>query len=247
MSGLSDLFDFKIFEGKKILNAIKDKPSRLLTGVDPGSTKVWNAVKGSNDDPLVDEWGGTTKKAMGEMDEAGINTGPGRAMEGLAHVIAAMYAGKWAGGKMGFGQAGSTAANTNATNPALIDSAMGTSGYGASSAGAGGEGAGLMSSMDWSKLGQNLQGIGDSGQQQQQPVEQIDLSGLAAAEAARQQELEAIARSSKKAKTPGGGAIDPRHPIDRNGQTIAAIKELKQQIDAARKKLAAIKARKGRK
>lgn len=89
----SDVFKFKKFEGKKFLGAIVKKPSRLLTGVDPWSTKVWNTVKGSHDVGLVDQWGGTSKENIAAAKKAGINIGPGMTMEKIAHMVAAFYAG----------------------------------------------------------------------------------------------------------------------------------------------------------
>lgn len=89
----SDVFKFKAFEGKKFLGAIGKKPSRLLTGVDPWSTKVWNTVKGSHDVGLVDQWGGTSKENVRAAKKAGINIGPGMTVEAIAHMVASFYAG----------------------------------------------------------------------------------------------------------------------------------------------------------
>lgn len=90
----SDVFKFKKFEAKKFVGAIVKKPSRLLTGVDPWSTKVWNTVKGSHDVGLVDQWGGTSKENIAAAKKAGINIGPGMTMEKIAHVVAAFFAGQ---------------------------------------------------------------------------------------------------------------------------------------------------------
>lgn len=250
MSGLSDIIDFKLFEGKKVLGALKKDPTRLLTGVDPASTKVWNAVKGTDDKPLVDEWGGTTKENMAAADKAGINTGPGRAMEGLAHAVAAYFAGNYAGGKLGLGNA-STGANTNATNPALIESAVGTPGYGASSASGAGAGLSSANPQQWMQLGQQFGKMGNSGGQQQE-IEGVDLAALAAAQAAAQREQDRIALSTKKAKRPGGDAglslargVANEDPIDANGAQVAAVKELAKRVTALRKRISAAKQRKG--
>ena len=250
MSGLSDIVDFKRFEGKNIWDSIRKKPSRLLTGVDPGSTKVWNGIKGSDDKALVDEWGGTTKENMDAADKAGINTGPGRGMESLAHGIAAYFAGNYAGGKLG--GLGGTTPNMKATNPALIDSATGTSGYGASSAGPGGGGGGLASIKpeQWMQMGQQFNGMGG---QDQPPLEIDGVPVMSAEEWARIQQAEGqqIAMSSKKAKTPGGSGLAlargmrNENPIDANGAQIAAIQELKKQVDDLRTRIARAKSKRG--
>jgi hypothetical protein len=249
MSGLSDIFDFKIFEGKKILSDIRKKPSRLLTGVDPASTSFWNKVKGSDDKAIVDQYGGTTKENMAAMDKAGINTGPGRAMEGIAHIVASIYAGK---GLSGIG--GGASAGSNATNPALAESAVGTSGYGASSASPGYAGAGSsgLSGQNWTDMGRmmgNRSGGGNRPPAEIQPVEVMSEE-----ERLRQQQLEeeAIAQSSKKVKTAGRApglsmmrGMRGEDPISENGTHIAAIQELKRQIEAAQSRIQALK-RKGK-
>lgn len=247
MSGLSDLFDFKAFEGKKILDAIRKKPSRLLTGVDPGSTKVWNAVKGSDDAPLVDQWGGTTQETMDAADRAGIDTRIGRGAEGLAHVVAATYAGGYGADKVGL-LGGSAPSATNATNPALIESAVGTEGYGASSAGVGGASSGL-SSLDFNQLGRSLGRIGDD-RPPPMDVTKVDLAALAALSAQDAQDKQQIALSSRRAKTPGGRSDDPirrglanADPIDANGVQIAAIQALSKRADALHKRLQALRSK----
>lgn len=88
----SDVFKFKIFEGKNIVGAIAKDPTRLLTGVDPASTHVWNVALGTHNKALVDQWGGTTKDTAAAAQRAGINVGPGMALETVAHVIASWYA-----------------------------------------------------------------------------------------------------------------------------------------------------------
>lgn len=147
--------------------------------------------------------------------------------------------------------AGTVAPNTNATNPALIDSAMGTQGYGASSAGPGGGSGFSLSAADMQRMSQAMDGIGDN-QQQQRPIEKIDLAALSMdPDAARRQQM---ALSSKKAKGPAGGkdvlarGLSSRHPIDVNGAQIAAIQELSREVKQLQARLAQVKAkRRGRK
>lgn len=250
MSGLSDIVDFKLFEGKSIFDSLRKKPSRLFTGIDPWLTKTSNVIKGSDDKPLLDEWGGTTKENMDAADKAGINTGPGRAMEKLAHGIAAYFAGSYAGSQLG--GLGSVQPNMNATNPALIDSATGTSGYGASSAGPGGGGGGLASIKpeQWMQMGQQFNGMGG----QDQPPPEIDgVPVMSAEQWAQMQQAEGqkIAMSSKRVKTPGGSGLAlargmrNENPIDANGAQIAAIQELKKQVDDLKARIARAKNKRG--
>jgi hypothetical protein len=88
----SDVFKFKIFEGKNVLKTIGKNPTRLLTGVDPASTRAWNAVLGTHNKAIVDQWGGTSKDTIEKARKAGINIGPGMALEQVAHVVASWYA-----------------------------------------------------------------------------------------------------------------------------------------------------------
>lgn len=110
-----DVVDFEKYNAKHILGGIKDSPWRLLTGIDPASTWVWNKILGRDDEALVDQmggaydghalsWGGDGGVYKGAR-KAGIDTGPGLDMHRAAHVIAAMYA---AGGLSGMGGGGAT-------------------------------------------------------------------------------------------------------------------------------------------
>jgi len=102
MSKLSDALSFEMFNLKDMWKNIKKDPKRLVLGVDPASTWVWNKVLGRDDKPIVDQLGGPYGgKAISvgpdqggvyqRAQDAGINTGPGRTMHDIAHVIAAFY------------------------------------------------------------------------------------------------------------------------------------------------------------
>ena len=140
----------------------------------------------------------------------------------------------------------------NATNPALIDSATGTSGYGASSAGPGGGGGGLASIKpeQWMQMGSKFSEMGG----QDQPPPEIDgVPVMSAEEWARVQQAEGqqIAQSSKKVKTRGGSGLAlargmrNENPIDANGAQIAAIQELKKQVDDLKARIARAKNKRG--
>ena len=105
-SFLKNVSGFKLLEGKNILKDIGKNPSRLLTGVDPFSTKVWNKVLGTNNKPIVDQMGGATSERSDQARAAGIDPKNGEAVEKVAHVVAAAYA---AGGLAGIGGGGAGA------------------------------------------------------------------------------------------------------------------------------------------
>lgn len=187
MSFLGDVGSFEMFNLGAMGNQVKDNPARLFYGsADPFSTNMWNKVLGTNDKPLVDQWGGAAPQRYEEAQEAGINTGPGKTMHSVAKTIASLFAGGAAGGLLG---GGASAAGAGAGT-------AGSAGTGAASAGfglgqpvvAGGVGnatyassPGLLSSMgsslssfntaakpymDAASTGQKVYGLLSQGQQQ---------------------------------------------------------------------------------
>jgi hypothetical protein len=114
MSWLGDVGNFEYFNLGKMAQQIGENPARLLYGsADPFSTNVWNKVLGTNDKPLVDQWGGAAKQRYQEAEDAGINTGPGATMHGIARTIASFYAGGAAGNAAGGGSAASGASGAS--------------------------------------------------------------------------------------------------------------------------------------
>lgn len=102
MGFAKDVLGFEAFNLKGIGRKIKDNPLRLLYGgIDPASTKVWNKVLGRDDEPLVDQWGGASKDTYKDAEAAGLNTGPGKTMHGIARSIAGSIAGNYFGGQLG--------------------------------------------------------------------------------------------------------------------------------------------------
>jgi hypothetical protein len=192
MSFLGDVGSFEMFNLGAMGNQVKDNPARLFYGsADPFSTGMWNKVLGTNDKPLVDQWGGAAPQRYEEAQDAGINTGPGKTMHTIAKAIASIYAGGAAGGLLGggggaasgagtAGTAGASGASTGAGfglgQPAVTGS-MGNAAY------AGGSSSpGLLSSMgtslsnfntaakpymDAASYGQKAYGLLSQGQQQQ--------------------------------------------------------------------------------
>ena len=81
---------------KYMFDLIKKDPERLLIGaIDPLSTGLWNTILGKDYDPIVDQLGGATKGSYQFAEARGIDTGPGQTMQGVAHLIAAFYAGNY--------------------------------------------------------------------------------------------------------------------------------------------------------
>lgn len=104
MGWLRDVFDFEKFNLGGMLNQVGQNPERLLYGsADPFSTNVWNKILGTEHDPIIDQYGGAAPQRYQEAQQAGINTGPGAQMHGVARTIASMYGGQALGGAMGAG------------------------------------------------------------------------------------------------------------------------------------------------
>lgn len=200
MSFFGDVGSFEMFNLGAMGNQVKDNPARLLYGsADPFSTGMWNKVLGTNDKPLVDQWGGAAPQRYEEAQDAGINTGPGKSMHTIAKTIASIYAGGAAGGLLGGGSAAAGGAGTAGATGAPAT----TAGYGlgqpavtgtmGNAAYAGSSSPGLLSSMgtslsnfntqakpymDAASYGQKAYGLLSQGQQQpmsgQQAVQQAN-------------------------------------------------------------------------
>lgn len=176
MGWLSDVFKFETGHLDDIWGDIKDNPERILVGAtDPASTKAWNKVLGKDWDPMVDQMGGATKQRYTDAEAKGINTGPARGLQDVAHVVAAAYAGNYGANQLG--AAGQVPASELGTVPSSAPSAnyggLGET-YGPSSGSSLGQwGSGLQ------KAGNLMQGLG--GQQQQPaPPRPIDTSSQSA-------------------------------------------------------------------
>lgn len=188
MSFLGDVGSFEMFNLGAMGKQVGQNPARLLYGsADPFSTNVWNKVLGTNDKPLVDQWGGAAPQRYEEAQEAGINTGPGKTMHNIAKTIASIYAGgaagSAAGGLLGGGAGGAgTAAAGSAPSAGYGLGQPLVTGQAGSAAYAGGSSPGLLGSMgtslsnfnaqakpymDAASTGQKVYGLLSQGQQQQ--------------------------------------------------------------------------------
>lgn len=143
MSFLGNVIGFEGFHGKRLGEALLKEPSRLITGVDPASTGLWNTVLGTHKHALVDQMGGATGKDYQAARAAGIDTTAGQDMQDLAHVVAGAYAVgglAGAGGAGGAGAAGGADAGAAGLGTGSLGTASGFGGVG-TDAGATGFGA----------------------------------------------------------------------------------------------------------
>lgn len=138
MSFLGDVGSFEMFNLGAMGNQVKDNPARLLYGsADPFSTSVWNKVLGTNDKPLVDQFGGAAPQRYGEAEEAGINTGPGKSMHTAAKMIASIFAGGAAAGAASGAGGAASAGGASSAGGGLLGSGAGASAGASSGAGFG--------------------------------------------------------------------------------------------------------------
>lgn len=136
MSWVGDLFKFEKSKLSDMWGRAKDNPEQLLIGAgDPFSAKVWSGITGKDYEPFVDQMGGATGQDFNSAEDKGIDTKAGRQMHGLAHVIAAMFAGGYGMNALGgAGGASGGAAGSSSTGSAFIPGAdSAASGYGFSS------------------------------------------------------------------------------------------------------------------
>lgn len=127
MGFLSDLVKFQNVFSKDFGKDILKKPQRLLTGIDPASTKVWNKVLGRDDKPLVNVFGSPGKQYYENAAAKGIDTKAAGTFHSIADMIAGFYGAQGIAGIGGSGPAGymgMDGAVGNATNKALINSGM---------------------------------------------------------------------------------------------------------------------------
>ncbi len=160
---LGDTLQFETFHGGNILKKIGQNPSRLITGVDPASTGLWNTVLGTHNKPIVDQMGGATGDDYAKASNAGINATPGHDMQDLAHVVAAAFAAEGLAGAAGMGGG----ASSSAADPALAgDNIDAGGGWNPASGGSsGGASSSTLSPQQAQMIGNALQNLGKQQQQ----------------------------------------------------------------------------------
>lgn len=111
---------FDVFAGKKALKDIGKNPERLLYGsADPLSTKVWNKVLGTNDKPILNQYGGPTKDTFQAAADKGMDLSGAAPAHAIAQTVAQVYGGKGALSALGGAAGISTAGNTGKAAGAL--------------------------------------------------------------------------------------------------------------------------------
>jgi hypothetical protein len=125
---LGDALKFEKSWVGDIWKGIKKDPKRLVLGVDPLSTKAWNAVLGRNDKPVVGDFGGPTKESYQNAQDKGIQTGTASTLHGIAKAVAGVYGGYGAAG--GLGNAAGSLVSSSSFTPAAGGIGSGTTGAG---------------------------------------------------------------------------------------------------------------------
>jgi hypothetical protein len=106
MSWLGDALKFEEWRLNDLWRGVKDDPQRLFTGaMDPIGTGIYNGITGDNLEPLGNQLGAPTEDQYERAEGRGIDTGPGRTMNDIAQVIAAIYGGNALSGAAGGGGA----------------------------------------------------------------------------------------------------------------------------------------------
>lgn len=126
MGFLKKLVGFENSFSKNFTKDTFDKPSRLLTGIDPASTKVWNTVLGRDDKPLVNVYGSPGQQYYDQAQADGIDTAPAQAFHSVADKVAGFYGMQGISG-IGGGAAGATS-GTGGSGMGLMDMFSGGSG-----------------------------------------------------------------------------------------------------------------------
>jgi len=109
MGFLSNVGDFEKFNLKEMFSKIGKDPERLLYGsADPLSTGMWNKALGTDNEAIVDQWGGASKDTYGKAEASGIDTKNGHQMHQAARVVAGLIAGNYGAQQAGIGGGGGT-------------------------------------------------------------------------------------------------------------------------------------------
>jgi hypothetical protein len=151
MSWFGDVFDFESFKLGNMWDKYRQDPERAFLGINtPFESKVWGGITGKNYTPTVDMYGGATPDDVQKARQAGINTGPGQSMHGIARTIASMYAGGAAG--KAFGGFGGAQAGGSGLNGGLLGETAASNGTGLTMGGSGmgmsgGMGSGISGSV----------------------------------------------------------------------------------------------------
>lgn len=92
MGWFKKLIGFENSFSKNIVKDIISDPKRLITGIDPLSTKAWNVVTGSDNQPLVNAFGSPGQQYYEKATAEGIDVGPAAMFHSVADKVAAAFA-----------------------------------------------------------------------------------------------------------------------------------------------------------
>jgi hypothetical protein len=105
MGWLKKLVGFENSFSKNLTKDLFKNPTRLLTGIDPLSTKISNALTGQDNDPMVNMFGSPDKQYYDRAEADGIDTSAAQKFHKTADVIAGL-AGAYGLSGIGGGAAG---------------------------------------------------------------------------------------------------------------------------------------------
>lgn len=152
MSFLGDVGSFESFNLGEMLNKLGKDPERAFIGAgDPFSSSVWGSILGKDYEPVVDQYGGASADTYDKAKAAGINTGPGATMHGIARAITSAFAGGAGASALGGGAAGGAAGGVSGGTGLTAPAAGAAEGMGG--------GTGLLSSS----AGEGLQATAGAG------------------------------------------------------------------------------------
>lgn len=169
MSFLKKLLGFENSFSSDFTKDIFKHPTRLLTGIDPLSTKISNGLLGRDDEALVNMFGSPGQQYYDSAEAKGIDTGAGQGFHKVADGVAGIFGAAGLAG-IGAGAAGAAGAGGTAGGAAGAvgggaAGAAGAAGGAAGAAGAGGAsglfgslGSALGGSSGWGQLASTVAG-----------------------------------------------------------------------------------------
>ncbi len=217
MSFLKDVLDFEQFNAEGFGKELKARPWRLLTGVDQGSTSVWNKILNRDDKPLTNWVGGPSGDTYAAAGAEGINTGSAHKLHDIGEAVVGYYLGS---------QFVPTGGETGGAGVASNSAKMRMFGAGLQNAG---------QAMDASSANQPMR-LDDY---RAQPLQYQD-------QYAQQYGYSSKKLKNKKGSPKSVNVMDALEcddPIDQNGAEIALIQALTERVTLLKRKLATLKSR----
>lgn len=156
MGWLKKLAGFENSFSKDFIKDIGNDPTRLFTGIDPASTKLWNSVTGSDNQALVNQLGSPGQQYYDQAEARGIDTGPARGFHQVADVVAGLFGANGlagiGGGAAGAAGAGAGAAGAGAAGAGAAGAGSAAAGIGGAAGAAGAGGAAAAGTGMWGSL-----------------------------------------------------------------------------------------------